>query len=73
MRCDSNCPNCLSGTNANNSFEACWSLLLTTLQHIHITSTISNFGTRSQFLSLEMTYSVLPSNLIFSFDNNSNL
>ena len=53
--------------------ELLTTLLLTALQCIDITSTISIFGAFSPFLSLLMTFSLRPSNFVVFFDNNFNL
>ena len=70
-----NCLNCLSGTNINNTFDACWQSFLTMLQCINTTSTDSNFGIFSQFLFFLMNilFFLLPNNLFVSSDNNARL
>ena len=44
-----NCPNFLSGTKVNNTFDICWQSFLTKLQCTKTTSTNSNLGTFSPF------------------------
>ena len=67
------CPNCLFGTKINKIFDECSWSFLAKLQCTKTTSTDSNFGTISPFLSLSTTFFVLPYNLIVSGVNNSNL
>ena len=68
-----NCPNCFFGAKLNTIFDVCWQSFLTKLQWSKTTSTDSNFGTFSLFLSKSPSFFILSNNLLVSRVTNSNL